>query len=85
MNELGSLFKRRPGYLFLKEVLDGLDVVISRSLDLLDASGVLDGELRGNRPERLALGSRKRFAFGDLLGVAKSFEPNALDENAALN
>ena len=72
---------RKP---LLQEILDGLDVVVGRLLYFLDATRIIDGELRGETVHSLRLRGGKT-TLADLRFGGEGLEPCAFDEDAALD
>ena len=69
----------------LQPVFDGLDVVVGRALDRLDARCVGDAKRRGDLLERGPVGVRERRHFGDRALGRECQQPRHFDANALAN
>jgi hypothetical protein len=70
---------------FLDQVFDGLDVVVGRALDFLDARGVGDREVRRQRLEAIARGGVERRELADALFVGQRQQPLHFHPHARLD
>ena len=84
MDELGAVLEAEGGELVLDEVLDGLDIVVGRLLDVLDGLRVGRPEVHIDAAETLHL----RLGEGGKLGQANGVQGDEvlyLHANAVLN
>jgi len=86
MHEFFRLFQRRiVADAFLDEILDRLDVVIRRRLDLLDTRGIGDRKILGNLLQARARRGRKRWKLRDARFIGKRDQPRDLHRDTPVH